>query len=157
MRPPQFHLGRFDYTQIPTWVFHNANIIDQDDNMVLCQWRTPSGPVSEWIFKGSPQIMRLFDKFCPNVQQETRHNFPYRKHINRTVRVPRQMIGNAKKHRKNTDQIVSQIDLTGDDDKRENLEFIYLEGRYPVTLLVTDLLYIYVRAKINGGSDQHTE
>ena len=33
------------------------------------------------------------------------------------------------KKKKSSQTIVSSIDLTGDDDKQENLDFIYLKGK----------------------------
>jgi hypothetical protein len=40
--------------------------------------------------------------------------------------MPRQMIGNRKRNK--IGPILSAIDLTGEDNKREHLDFIYLPG-----------------------------
>lgn len=123
VRPPQFQFGRFEFTINPTWIFHQAQIIDHDCNMVLCQWLKGETPFAEWIFKGSPQIKKLFNKFLPGVDQETPLFSPGKAKINRSkLMMPRQMVGNKKR------TIISSIDLTGDDDKAENLDFIYLSG-----------------------------
>jgi hypothetical protein len=62
IRPPQMHFCLFDFTKSQTWMFHQAQIIGHDSNMVLCQWtvghkfdHTKTVKFSEWIFKGSPQ------------------------------------------------------------------------------------------------------
>ena len=52
VRPPLFQFGRIESTSTPNWMFHPAQIIDQDCNMVLCQWQRGETAFSEWIFKG---------------------------------------------------------------------------------------------------------
>ena len=63
VRPPTryFHLFNAAMNKTP---FLQARIKRDDGNMILCEWRDQVGQTfEEWIFKGSPQIMRLFAKF----------------------------------------------------------------------------------------------
>ena len=106
--------------------------------MVLCEWTTPNTNIKprEWIFKGSLQIRKLFEKIVPGICEEVPMNngrflSPGRmgrpgRNKWRNFNLPRNMVG---KKKKSSQTIVSSIDLTGDDDKQENLDFIYLKGK----------------------------
>ena len=63
VRPPTLYFNMFQATGNKT-PFLQAKVISTDCNMILCEWRGDLGQThSEWVFKGSPQIMKLFSKF----------------------------------------------------------------------------------------------
>ena len=121
--------------QQKTWIFHPAEIVNYDCNMVLLQWKfnTKVAPFStepyahiyrEWIFKGSYQIKKLFDRFFPHTQQEVRST------SNRLI-VPSNRAGSSGQNQGvkkggPADWTTGFCDLTGDDDAIENLDFKYL-------------------------------
>jgi hypothetical protein len=116
-----------------TFIFHPAEIIQTDCNMILLQWRFDPNSVPfsqepyrnvyrEWIFKGSLQIQKLFDRFFPHTHKEvpSLHN---RQFLGK-VCTPR--VSATKNGKKSTSWTTGFCDLTGDDDAIENLDFVYL-------------------------------
>ena len=71
--------------------FLQARIKQADCNMILCEW---GNSYSEWIFKGSPQIMKLFSKFDQTFldvnRSRMRHNPNFMKRMAQ-FNMPRQL------------------------------------------------------------------
>ena len=136
VRPPTrlFHvLFKAHGNQTP---FLTARIVKSDCNIILCEWTNDAGDkYSEWIFKGSPQIMKLFSRFEPtmdNVFNRSRNGTANRRMNLPRYQLPRQQ-QNKRVNQRQTHHIQSMVDLTGDEGKIEDFTFIYVKGMFFLT------------------------
>ena len=129
VRPPTrlFHvLFKSHGNQTP---FLTARIVKSDCNIILCEWTNETGEkYCEWIFKGSPQIMKLFSRFEPTMD----NIFNKSRVANRRMNLPRyqlpRQLQNKRMNQRQTHHIQSMVDLTGDEGKIEDFTFIYVKG-----------------------------